>query len=87
VVETATTWFVYRAVRHVIVTPTHVEVVAAVPQQPHATPTESWMTMTACHPEFSARQRYVEFSKLEQVLPKSKGEIPSVLSGVPIAEG
>ncbi len=82
VVETATTWYVYRAVRHVIVTPSHVEVVAAVPQRPRATATESWLTMTACHPEFSARQRYVEFSQLVQVLPKAKGEIPAVLAGV-----
>jgi sortase A len=82
VVETANTWYVYRAVRHVIVTPNHVEVVAPVPQHPGQAPTEAWMTMTACHPEFSARERYVEFSKLEQVLPKSKGQIPAALAGV-----
>ncbi len=76
VVETATTWYVYRAVRHVIVTPDHVEVVAPVPQHPGATPTVAWMTMTACNPEYSARERYVEFSKLEQVLPKSKRPDP-----------
>jgi sortase A len=87
VVETSNTWYVYRAVRHVIVTPSHVEVVAAVPQHRGATPTEAWMTMTACHPEFSARQRYVEFAKLEQVLPKSKGDIPAVLAGVQITAG
>jgi sortase A len=84
VVETATTWFVYRAVRHTIVTPDHVEVVAAVPQHPKATPTEAWMTMTACHPEFSARERYVEFSKLEQTIPKVKGQIPLALAGVQV---
>jgi sortase A len=84
VVETATTWYVYRAVRHVIVTPDHVEVVDPVPQHPGQTPTESWMTMTACNPEFSARQRYVEFSQLVQTLPKSKGQIPAALAGIRI---
>jgi sortase A len=84
VIETATTWYVYRAVRHVIVTPDHVEVVAPVPQHPGTKPTEAWMTMTACHPEFSARERYVEFSKLELTLPKSKGQIPAALAGVRI---
>jgi sortase A len=82
VIETATTWYVYRAVRHVIVTPNHVEVVAPVPQHPGQRPTEAWMTMTACNPEYSARERYVEFSRLEQVLPKSKGQIPAALAGV-----
>jgi sortase A len=84
VVETATTWYVYRAVRHVIVTPSHVEVVAPVPEHPGATPTVAWMTMTACNPEYSARERYVEFSKLEQVLPKTSGQIPAALAGVRI---
>lgn len=84
VIETATTWYVYRAVRHVIVTPDHVEVVAPVPQHPGQTPTEAWMTMTACNPEYSARQRYVEFSKLEEVLPKTKGQIPRALAGVQV---
>ena len=85
VVETSNTWYVYRAVRHVIVTPNHIEVVAPVPQHPGQRPTEAWMTMTACHPEFSARQRYVEFSKLEQVLPKRNGQIPAALAGVRIS--
>jgi sortase A len=82
VVETATTWYVYRAVRHVIVTPDHVEVVAPVPQHPGAVPTQAWMTMTACNPEFSARQRYVEFSELQQTIPKVKGQIPAALAGI-----
>jgi sortase A len=87
VVETATTWYVYRAVRHVIVTPDHIEVVDPVPQHPGQTPTQAWMTMTACNPEFSARQRYVEFSRLVQVLPKSAGKIPSALAGMAIGKG
>jgi sortase A len=81
VVETATTWYVYRAVRHVIVTPTHTEVLAPVPLHPGQQPTRAWMTMTACHPEFSARQRYVEFAVLDQTLPKSSGHVPAALAG------
>jgi sortase A len=81
VVETATTWYVYRAVRHVIVTPDHTEVLAAVPQHPGQQPTQAWMTMTACHPEFSARQRYVEFARLQQTLRKSAGRVPAALAG------
>ncbi len=79
VVETARAWFVYRVVSHTVVTPDHVEVVAPVPRHPGETPTRRMMTMTACHPEFSARQRYVVFSELQARLPKTPGVVPDVL--------
>ena len=34
-----------------------------VPRAPRAKPTERWMTMTACHPKYSASQRYVVFAQ------------------------
>lgn len=79
VVETRDTWYVYRVQSHVIVTPDRVDVVAPVPEHPGQKPTERMMTMTACHPKFSARERYVVFSKLETVLPKTGGAIPDAL--------
>lgn len=79
VVETARAWFVYRVKRYVIVTPDRVDVIAPVPQQPGKTPTKAMMTMTACHPKFSARYRYVVFSELEQRIAKAPGVVPSVL--------
>jgi sortase A len=59
--------------RHVIVTPNHVEVIASVPQRPGVQPTEAWMTMTACHPKYSASQRYVVFARLVRVIPRENG--------------
>jgi sortase A len=79
VVETRTTWYVYRVARHTIVSPTQVDVVAPVPERPGAKPTRRMMTMTACHPMFSAAQRYVVFSRLEQTLSKASGAVPDVL--------
>lgn len=79
VVETATAWFVYRVQRHVIVTPDRVDVIAPVPGHTKAEPTERMMTMTACHPMFSARERYVVFSRLESRIPKTTGVVPDVL--------
>lgn len=79
VVETRSTWYVYRVVRHVIVSPDRVDVVAPVPQRPGAKATARMMTMTSCHPKFSAQQRYVVFSELTQTLPKSAGVVPDVL--------
>jgi sortase A len=79
VVETKDTWYVYRVVRHTIVTPDRVDVVAPVPEQPGATPTKRMMTMTACHPMFSARERYVVFSELEKTVSKATGTLPDAL--------
>lgn len=79
VVETRDTWYVYRVQRHTIVTPDRVDVVAPVPERPGAKPTARMMTMTACHPEFSARERYVVFSVLDKVVPKTGGAIPDAL--------
>jgi len=81
VIETRTTWYVYRVQRHTIVTPDRVDVVAPVPEKPGVKATQRMMTMTACHPEFSARQRYVVFSKLTQTILKTGGgAVPDVLT-------
>ena len=79
VIETKRYWYVYRVVSHLIVTPDRVDVIAPVPTHPGQKPTERMMTMTACHPEFSARERYVVFSRLEQRLPRVRGVVPDVL--------
>jgi sortase A len=79
VVETRDTWYVYRVQSHTIVTPDRVDVVAPVPEQPGKKPTKRMMTMTACHPQFSARERYVVYSVLDQVLPKTGGAVPDAL--------
>ena len=80
VIETRTTWYVYRVQRHTIVTPDRVDVVAPVPERPGVVATQRMLTMTACHPEFSARQRYVVFSRLAQTVAKTGGVVPDVLT-------
>ena len=73
VVETAQAYSVYVVRRHEIVDPTAVRVIAPVPDKPGAKPTGRWMTMTACHPKYSAAQRYVVFAELEKSYPRAKG--------------
>ncbi len=53
--------------------PKQVSVIAPVPDQPGATPTQAWLTMTACHPMHSARQRYVVHALLESVRNRADG--------------
>jgi sortase A len=82
VVETKASYVVYAVDRHVIVTPDQVDVVAPVSQHPGAQPTQAWMTLTACHPKYSARERYVVFAKLVQSMPRSQG-LPASFMAVP----
>ncbi len=73
VVETRTAYSVYAVKRHVIVAPTDVDVIAPVPEEPGAMPAGHWLTMTACHPKYSAAQRYVVFAELVRTYPRAEG--------------
>ena len=75
VVETATSWYVYRVLGtpgttdygvdahgvpgQQIVAPDRVDVIAPVPGEPGAAPAGAYLTITTCHPKYSARQRLV----------------------------
>jgi sortase A len=79
VVETGTAWYVYRVQRHLIVPPSRVDVIAPVPEKPGASPSVAMLTMTACHPRYSSKQRYVLFAALEQSLSKAAAQPPAAL--------
>ncbi len=82
VVETKTDYVVYAVDRHVLVRPWQVDVIAPVPEHPGDEPTAAVMTMTSCHPKYSATQRYVTFSHLVKVIPRSDG-LPASFMAVP----
>lgn len=73
IVETADAFYVYRVTSHQIVLPHHIEVIAPVPNQPGAAPTERMLTLTACHPMFSARQRYIVHAEFDYWTARSDG--------------
>ncbi len=79
VIRTEDTWYVYRVTSTEVVLPTDVQVIAPVPDDPDATPTEALLTMTTCHPMYSARERYVVHGVLDYWLPVSEGT-PSELT-------
>lgn len=72
-VETRDTWFVYRVSGHQIVPPTQVSVLLPVPDEPDAEPGVAVLTMTSCHPEFSARERFVVHAELDASYPHAQG--------------
>ena len=81
VVETRDTWYVYRMRNRQIVRPDRVDVVAPVPNEPGAEPTERLLTLTACHPMYSASQRYVVHAVLESWQPRDAGAPPVLAAG------
>jgi len=78
VVETRDTWFTYRITGSEIVAPDAVEVTYPVPGEPGATPTRKLLTMTTCHPKYSAQQRLIVSGELERSDPKSGGSPPAL---------
>lgn len=73
VVETADKWFVYRVTGVRIVSPGAAQVVAAVPDQPGATPTVAMLTLTTCNPKWDNYQRLVVHAQLDRTQDKSTG--------------
>jgi sortase A len=79
VVWTQDTWYVYRVTSSQIVMPGDVQVIAPVPDQPGAEPTERFITLTTCHPMFSARERFIVHGVLDYWAPVSEG-VPAELA-------
>jgi sortase A len=80
VVRTATTWYVYRVTSTEIVRPQDVQVIAPVPDKPGAVPTVRSITLTTCHPMYSANERYIVHGVLDYWAPVADG-IPAEIAG------
>jgi len=63
-----------------IVAPSQVEVIAAVPGQPGRAPIKSLITLTTCHPQFSAAQRLIVHGVLVASYRKLGGRRPVELT-------
>jgi sortase A len=64
-----------------IVDPSQVGVVAPLPDHPGARPTKAYMTMTTCHPKYSANQRMVIHSVLARSVKASGTKTPTEIGG------
>jgi len=71
-------WYVYRVTSTEVVMPSEVSVIAPVPGEPGTEPTERLITLTTCHPMFSARERFIVHGVLDYWAPTSDG-IPAEL--------
>jgi sortase A len=64
-----------------IVSPSAVQVIAAVPDHTGTTPTRALLTMTTCHPKYSADQRMIVHAALERAVASNGKDIPKELAG------
>ncbi len=80
VVETRDRWYTYRVTTSEIVPPTAIEVTYPVPKQRDAKPTIARITLTSCHPKYSARQRIVVYGELDATDEKADGFVPAALA-------
>lgn len=73
VVETVDTWFSYRVTAAPeIVPPTDVSVIRPVPGEPlDEVPVDAYLTLTTCHPEFSAKERLIVHALLTASVSKA----------------
>ncbi|WP_329522438.1 class E sortase [Spirillospora sp. NBC_01491] len=63
-IDTRAEQFRYRVTGRKIVKPTAVDVTAPVPEHPGRKPTERLLTLTTCHPKYSAAERMIIFAEL-----------------------
>nr|WP_269327487.1 class E sortase [Kineosporia mesophila] len=70
IVQTRQARLTYRVTGHEIVRPGDTDVLEPVPGQPGAVPDQARLTLTTCHPEYSAWERWVVHAVLVQTEPQ-----------------
>ncbi|MBT2207076.1 MULTISPECIES: class E sortase [Actinomadura] len=70
-IDTRDRQFTYRVTGREIVKPSAVEVTAPVPGHPKKRPTEKRITLTTCHPKYSAAERMIIFGTMVSELPRA----------------
>jgi sortase A len=64
-----------------IVSPSAVQVIAPVPDHPDETPTRALLTLTTCHPKYTANQRMVIHAVLTRAIAVRGAALPRELAG------
>ncbi len=75
-VETQDSWYEYTLRRDQIVSPADTWVIAPVPFDRDASPTERLITLTTCNPRWGSTTRWIWWGDLSTRYDKSDGEIP-----------
>ncbi|MEV4101346.1 class E sortase [Nonomuraea sp. NPDC049649] len=70
VIEAPEARYTYRVTSQDIVEPDEVDVLAPVPGRPGLRPIRAYITLTTCHPEYSAAQRLIVYGVLKDTEPR-----------------
>lgn len=81
-VQTKLGYYTYIYRNSQIVLPDRVDVIAPVPADPTAVPTERIMTMTSCNPRFGAQERFIAYSVMDSWQPLSAGPPAEIADAV-----
>ncbi|MER6808413.1 class E sortase [Actinomadura nitritigenes] len=80
-IDTRDGQYVYKVTDRRIVKPTEVDVTAPVPFHPGRRPTDRMITLTTCHPKYSAAKRMIIFGELTSAVTRVKPGAPSTAAG------
>ncbi|GAA4239196.1 hypothetical protein GCM10022254_58290 [Actinomadura meridiana] len=69
-IDTRDEQYVYKVTDRQIVKPSATQVTAPVPLHPNRRPTKRMITLTTCHPKYSAAKRMIIFGELTSTLPR-----------------
>ncbi|TYB51777.1 class E sortase [Nonomuraea sp. PA05] len=72
VVETPEARHTYRVTSQDIVKPDEIEVLAPVPGKPDIRPIRAFITLSTCHPEYSAAERLIVYGVLKESEPREE---------------
>lgn len=72
ILETREARYTYRVTSHDIVEPDEIDVFAPVPGKPDIRPIRAFITLSTCHPEYSAAQRLVVYGVLKDTEPRKE---------------
>ncbi|MEO3886961.1 class E sortase [Nonomuraea sp. B5E05] len=72
VVEAREARYTYRVTSQDIVRPDEVDVLAPVPGKPGIRPVRAFITLTTCHPEYSAAERLIVYGVLKETEPREE---------------
>src|SRR5699024_1209517 len=78
IVQTKDGFYTYTFRNFDIILPDAVEVLSPVPDEPEYKGKDRILTMTACNPMFSARERYVAYAELTDWTPAQDGRPESI---------
>jgi sortase A len=82
VVRTESTWYVYHVTDHDIVYPTFTAAIAPVPGHQGEAADGRYITLTTCHPKYSASRRYVVYGILDYWARASDGYPEEIVSSI-----